>query len=107
MPQVEVSINNRGYRIACDEGQDEHLQRLAEYVDKRVQELAAAVGQVGDARLLVMASLLIADELSETYASLQENGAPAAAGDDEEKLAQVTEEMAERIEKIAAKLEAA
>ena len=107
MPQVEVSINNRGYRIACDEGQDEHLQRLAEYVDKRVQELAAAVGQVGDARLLVMASLLIADELSETYASLQENGEPAASVGDDEKLAQITEEIAERIEKIAAKLEAA
>ncbi len=106
MPQVEVSINNRAYRIACDEGQDEHLTRLAEYVDKRVQELVSAVGQVGDARLLVMASLLIADELSETFASLQDK-VGAETAETEAEIAKATEEIAERIERIAAKLEAA
>ena len=64
MAQVDVTINDRSYRIACDDGQDVHVTQLADYVDRRVQELVSAVGQVGDARLLVMASLLIADELS-------------------------------------------
>ena len=68
MAQVDVIINDRSYRIACDDGQDGHVTELARYLDGRVQELVSSVGQVGDARLLVMASLLIADELSETLA---------------------------------------
>ena len=59
MAQITVSINNRVYEIACDDGQEEHLARLGTYIDSKVTELAASIGQVGDARLLVMASLLI------------------------------------------------
>ncbi len=70
MAQVEISINGRNYQIACDDGQETHLAQLGEYVDRRVKELVAAVGQVGDSRLLVMVALLIADELAETYAPL-------------------------------------
>ena len=106
MAQVEVTINGRDYRIACDDGQEEHLEGLAAYVDRRVSELVSAVGQVGEARLLVMVSLLIADELSETYASLENDGG-AAATDAADKLAAATEALAEKIETIAAKLEPA
>ena len=81
---------------------EDHLRQLAEYVDRRVMELVESVGQIGEARLVVMVSLLIADELSESFASL-EAGDPEA----EEKLAQATESVAERIETIAAGLEAA
>lgn len=102
MAQVDVAINGRNYRIACDDGQEDHLRQLAEYVDRRVMELVESVGQIGEARLVVMVSLLIADELSESFASL-EAGDPEA----EEKLAQATESVAERIETIAAGLEAA
>lgn len=102
MAQVDVAINGRNYRIACDDGQEDHLRQLAEYVDRRVMELVESVGQIGEARLVVMVSLLIADELSESFASL-EAGDPEA----EEKLAQATESVAERIESIAAGLEAA
>jgi cell division protein ZapA len=105
MAQVEVTINGREYRIACDDGQEGHLEGLAAYVDRRVSELVSAVGQVGEARLLVMVSLLIADELSETFASLETGG--AAAGEASERLAQATEALAEKIENIAARLEAA
>jgi len=100
--QVDVAINGRNYRVACDDGQEDHLRQLAEYVDRRVMELVESVGQIGEARLVVMVSLLIADELSESFASL-EAGDPEA----EEKLAQATESVAERIETIAAGLEAA
>ena len=111
MPQVDVSINGRRYQIACDEGQEDHLTQLAEYVDKRVQELVGAVGQVGDARLLVMTSLLVADELSEAYSALEEKAgdgdgaAGVAAGERDEALASMIEAMASRIESIAAGLE--
>ena len=108
MAQVDITINDRSYRIACDDGQDGHVTELADYIDGRVRELVSVVGQVGDARLLVMASLLIADELSETRTALdgkegpQEDNAPTM-----EHVAQTMEKLAERIEHIAARLEAA
>jgi|SRR5687767_12739731 cell division protein ZapA len=64
MPLVEVVVNGREYQVACDDGQEERLRELAQAFDKRVQALAASVGQVGDARLLLMAGLVLADELS-------------------------------------------
>ena len=106
MAQVDVAINGKSYRIACDDGQEDHLLQLAAFVDQRIQELVASVGQVGDARLLVMASLLISDELSETFSNLNsvdDNGAVDA----EQALAQKTEALAQRIELIAEKLEPA
>ena len=110
MAQVDVAINGKSYRIACDDGQEDHLLQLAAFVDQRIQELVASVGQVGDARLLVMASLLISDELSETFSNLNSvdnNGAVDAAAEAEEVLAQTTEALAQRIELIAETLEPA
>ena len=106
MSQFEVAINGRSYVISCDEGQDQHLSRLADYVDKRVKELVSSVGQVGEARLLVMASLLIADELYETFAKARDPNS-LTWEQIEEEVANATESIAARIENIAAKLEAA
>ena len=50
MVQVTVTINGRDYQVACDDGQEAHLTRLGSYVDNRMGELSAAVGQIGDAR---------------------------------------------------------
>jgi cell division protein ZapA len=72
MAQVSVRINGRHYQVACEDGQEAHLQKLAAYIDERVGELVRDVGQVGDARLLVMSSLLIADELADAYDELEE-----------------------------------
>ena len=110
MAQVDVGINGKSYRIACDDGQEDHLLQLAAFVDQRIQELVASVGQVGDARLLVMASLLISDELSETFSNLNsvdDNGAVDAEAEAEQVLTQTTEALAQRIELIAEKLEPA
>ena len=115
MPQVEVIINGRGYRIACEEGQEKHLSGLAAYVDGRVAEMVASTGQIGDARLLVMVSLLVADELSEARGLLSEAGlAPRGEGspavpphDRDAGLAERIEAIAERIESVAAALERA
>jgi cell division protein ZapA len=72
MAQVSVRINGRHYQVACEDGQEAHLQKLAAYIDERVSELVRDVGQVGDARLVVMAALLIADELADAYDELEE-----------------------------------
>ena len=72
MAQVNVRINGRQYQVACEDGQEGHLDKLAAYIDQRVAELVKDVGQVGDARLLVMSALLIADELADAYDELSE-----------------------------------
>ena len=79
MATITLTINNRNYDIACDDGHEDHLRRLGADVDRRVNDLAAAVGQIGEPRLLVMASLLIADELHEAMS----NGVSAGNGDAE------------------------
>jgi cell division protein ZapA len=109
MALVNVTINGRAYQIACDDGQEEHLARLAGYVDKRVSELTATMGQIGDTRLLVMASLLIADELADTRSALESERAShaALAPETEEVIADGIDALAKRIEEIAARLEAA
>jgi len=109
MGQVNVTINGRAYQVACDDGQEQHLTALAAYVDRRVGELTAAMGQIGDARLLVMASLLIADELADAQAAgAPGNAQPEAFADSGETvLANGIEALARRIEDIAARLEAA
>jgi len=71
MAQINVSINGRNYRMACDDGQEEHLTRLAQDFDQRISELRADFGQIGDMRLTVMAALTIADELSEQREQLR------------------------------------
>jgi cell division protein ZapA len=110
--QIEITINGRPYQIACDDGQEAHITQLAEYVDRKVAELVTTVGQVGDARLLVMASLVIADELAEAYATLDETeevgrGVRTTAQGSETRAAMALAALAERIEGIAARLEAA
>lgn len=66
MSQLGITINGRNFQIACDDGEEEHLTYLSEYVDKHVSDLAEAVGDVGETRLLLMAALVVADELSES-----------------------------------------
>ena len=51
--------------MACDDGQEEHLVRLARDVDARIGQLRSAFGEIGDTRLAVMAAIMVADELSE------------------------------------------
>lgn len=111
MSQVSITINGRAYQVACDDGQEAHLTRLGDYIDKRLNELVAAVGQVGDSRLLVMVSLLLADELSDLYSEIETlkgngDGGSSSARDDEE-LGAAIEKIAARIESVAADLEQA
>ena len=103
MAQVDITINGRTNQIACDDGQEEHLTQLGEKVDKRVKELVSAGGQVGDSRLLVMVSLLIADELAETYADLKTASANGGSSVEAEEL---EAKLAGAIDAAAAKIEA-
>src|SRR5216684_8630407 len=63
MNHINVSINGRQYRMACEEGQEVRLLKLAESLESRVEELRGKFGEIGDARLTVMAALTVCDEL--------------------------------------------
>ena len=65
MAHVSVTINGRQYRMACDDGQENHLARLACELDQRIAHLRTDFGEIGDMRLTVMAALIVSDELAE------------------------------------------
>ncbi len=70
MSQVTVTINGRQFRMACEDGQEGHLKRLAEDIDRRIDGLRSRFGEIGDTRLTVMAALTVADELSDVTGRL-------------------------------------
>jgi cell division protein ZapA len=63
MSHINVTINGRQYRMACEEGQEVRLLRLAETLESRIGDLRGKFGEIGDARLTVMAALTVCDEL--------------------------------------------
>lgn len=110
MSEVTITVNRRPYRLACEDGQEEHLKGLAARIDARVSDLVGKFGQIGDQQLLIMVGLLLADEtaelrrrldaqehLSEEHASAYEAADAAAAN--------VLDALAERIESLAASVE--
>lgn len=116
MPQVNVMIAGKAYRMACGEGEESHLEALAQHFDAKITEMRQAFGEIGDMRLHVMAALMVADESSELkqrVAALEaELAARAGEGDTadrrigeiEEKAAEALTMAAERIEGIARSL---
>ena len=65
MAQINSTIAGRQFRLACEDGQEEHLQELAKDIDQRIISLRRKFGEIGDTRLTVMAALMVADELAE------------------------------------------
>ena len=108
MALVEVQINQRMYQVACDDGQEAHLLKLAEDIDQRVRDLSASMGQVGDARLILMAGLLLADELTEsleTIASMSREKVGSESANED--VGNILENTANRLMRIAEGLERA
>ena len=116
MSQVSVTINGRQFRMACEDGQEDHLMELARELDVRIEGLRAKFGEIGDNRLTVMAALTVADELAEMgkrLKGLEEEMAAAqearVAGADRAQSAQAAVAIAlaaaaERIESVTRKL---
>ncbi len=71
MAQVSVTINGRQFRMTCEDGQEEHLEKLARELDTRIGGLRAKFGEIGDTRLTVMAAITVADELAEAGARVK------------------------------------
>ena len=106
MAQGDVSVNGQSYRIACEDGQEDRLVDLATMVDEKVLELVNQIGQVGSNRLLVMAALIIADELVDLkneVVSLQEQ----KDNTNQQDTVLALQEITKRIENIADQVERA
>jgi cell division protein ZapA len=110
MGQVSVPVNGRSFTITCDDGQEPRIRRLAQYVDAKIGEFVGDIGQVGEARLLLLAALVIADELSDANDALQQERNRAQTGAAEtieaaDATASGIQGIAKRVEAIAARLE--
>lgn len=116
MAVVDVTVNGRSYQIACDDGEEARLADLARFFDGQVSEVSGSVGRVGEARLILMAGLLISDELSNSLERIE--GLESSAAEEAVEGKRVVEELAgnlssalnalaERIESLAARLESA
>jgi cell division protein ZapA len=116
MAQVTVTIDGKAYRMACDEGQEEHLIDLAERFDRYVLHLKDSFGEIGDQRLTVMAGIMVMDELSELQRRLKgmegevltlrktRDDALAKADKNDSAITGALSVLAERMESVAGKL---
>jgi cell division protein ZapA len=102
MAEIDIIIAGRPYKVACRDGEEETLRTAARLVDAKSREALAGLGTLSEARQLLFAGLLLADQLIENR---PEAAAPAAAGPDPE-LAARAERLAERLESLADSLEA-
>jgi cell division protein ZapA len=66
MADVEISINNRSYRISCKDGEEDRIKGLATLLNKQIIQLAEKIGQLGEARMILLASLILLDKSDET-----------------------------------------
>lgn len=117
MPMVEITVNGRRHPVQCGEGEEARVRGLAQYIDRKIAELAVDGTKIGDARLMLLASLMIADELSDAYDKIQEleaaqnagaaasSGAAGAAAEHERRAAALIEQVAEQLNAVAAELE--
>ncbi len=71
MGQITVSVNNRSYVVACEDGQEQHIDSLANYIDRQTREMVRSVGQIGEGRILFLSALVIADELSSVLKEME------------------------------------
>ena len=110
MGQVTVVLNGRTYRLECGEGEENHLIALAEYLGTHVEDMKRKFGQVGDDRLILMASLLVTDELWELRREMEALKATLATARRDRSVADETAksakaDLAGRIEAVADRLE--
>lgn len=119
MPQVNVEINGRKYRMACEEGQETHLLGLADRFNRHIDAFKGEFGEIGDNRLTVMAGIAVLDELADAerrIAQLQQDMAELTAAGEaisaeaeelEQRFAKRLNEAARKVEAIATAIDEA
>lgn len=103
MAQVTIRINGYAYSVGCEDGQETHLELMASEIEQRITSIRAIGGQSGEARLLMLAALLLADELHDSRKAEAAAPPTPAPKPDTEKRAKLRR-LAARAEEIAADL---
>lgn len=106
MAQVTLRINGYAYPVGCEDGQEEHLQAMAAQVEDRIVRIKKMAGQSGESRLLVLAALLMADELHDLGTELRSVRAGRLPPRDPAVTRRLAQ-LAEQAEGIAARLDPA
>ncbi len=112
MAQVRVDVGGRSYPLACKDGEEELLQRLAKHVNSKAEQLSSQLGHLPEVRLLLMAAIMIADDYVELSAKGGDAPAPATApsepaADHEARAAEAVRAASEKVERLTALLEKA
>ncbi len=100
MPQIEISLNGRRYPVACQAGEEDRVRSVAAFVDSRLAELKASAVHASDTQLLVMASLLLADELFDMREQIKDG----LVGDDQE-LAGMIARLTGQVESLTSRID--
>jgi cell division protein ZapA len=104
MAQVTIRINGYAYTVGCEDGQEPHLEKMAAEIEQRITSIKAIGGQSGEARLLMLAALLLADELFDTRKALEITPPPVVAEKPDAEKRSKLRRLAARAEEIAADL---
>ena len=112
MPHVTVNIGGRPYRLACEEGEERHLEHLAGIVESKIEAYRGSFGEIGDQRIAVMAAISLADELVEAQRRIEVLQAEASTRQHNEQLTQSHQEgwvnaVAETLNVVAQRIETA
>lgn len=110
MAEISITINGRNYGIACDDGQERRVMELARYVDYRLKEIARAGAASSESHLLVLTSIILADEIADMKAMGNVHPQPQVSGvrmneEDEEAIVSAIDHLAARIDQIAGNLQ--
>lgn len=110
MAQVTVKINGYGYTVGCEDGQEPHLLAMAGQVDSRIDSIKALGGNSGESRLLVLASLLMADEIHDLRIEMENlraiaNRAAKREGKEPPPPARPETDLVKKIGRLAARAE--
>ena len=98
---VTIRLNGNPYQIGCGAGEETHVSKLGDEVESIMQSLIASVGQIGEARLLAMVALILADRAASQTADVSKDGEMAATSADQDAAAEALEMAAGRITTLA------
>ncbi|HVF82790.1 MAG TPA: cell division protein ZapA [Sphingomicrobium sp.] len=102
MAEIPISIAGRDYRVACRDGEEDNLRAAAAIVDARGREALAGMGALSEARTLLFASLLIADQLIEREGPVAASPPPLPS---DPQVVRRVDALADRLERLAGDLE--
>lgn len=105
MAEVDIEVGGRRYELACRDGEEDHLHLLTAMVNAKAADATKAVGGLGETRQLLLAALLLADELNDLRAA-NALAPPVQPQSSEAGLAIALERLADRMEALAARVDA-